>query len=405
MKKNGFCFLFCLLTLASCEKIDLMIGPDVKNPSSQETADAPVSLKDVAVLLSSASLQADQIAEVHDAVSQSNGNGYDEEYTMKDIFESPGSGVGNAALKSSTRPTAKTYTRPLREVFERYYSQTKASASRNGAVCLDYIRNSDMQIYWPYSERWDGKAAPVITFQPAGEASSNIGWYTDADGSVKELVVDEEMALERPVWVINNNDDASFTSLELMRKNNPEWSQGGSLVIGTKSSAAAPLASSASSCRTLVLKEFTMLRNYDSWFAGASEFFVKIASVNDFTASTESELYLYDPSVTDFMVVVKRSQVGIPQELNTVLVSEWTSQLESCAFMIVEDDGGTWTSWDCSAVVKYNSKSFGFEVKIPFRSRDDIVWRGKLSRKYIESSNEIASQFGDVKILFNTVEL
>ena len=47
----------------------------------------------------------------------------------------------------------------------------------------------------------------------------------------------------------------------------------------------------------------------DSWFAGASEFFVKIGSVEDFTAVTEAELQLYNPLVTDFMIVVKRNQV------------------------------------------------------------------------------------------------
>lgn len=116
-------------------------------------------------------------------------------------------------------------------------------------------------------------------------------------------------------------------------------------------------------------------------------------------------MYLYNPSVTDFMVVVKRNQVGKPQELNTVLVSEWTNQLQSCAFMIIEDDGGTRTSWECSAVVKYESKSYGFEVKIPYNSRDDIVWRGSLGRKYIEATNDLSGWFGDVQIVFSIVDL
>ena len=44
-----------------------------------------------------------------------------------------------------------------------------------------------------------------------------------------------------------------------------------------------------------------MRRNYDCWFAGASEFFFKVGSVEGFSASTEAELKLYNPQITDFM--------------------------------------------------------------------------------------------------------
>ena len=100
-----------------------------------------------------------------------------------------------------------------------------------------------------------------------------------------------------------------------------------------------------------------MNRNYDTWFAGASEFFVKIGYVDDFTATTEAELRLFNPMVTDFMVVVKRKQVGIPQPVNVLMMSDWSSQMTSCAFMITEDDGGTQTEWTCKAKVYVASKS------------------------------------------------
>ena len=75
-------------------------------------------------------------------------------------------------------------------------------------------------------------------------------------------------------------------------------------------------------------------------FAGGSEFWIKIGAVEDFTAATEPELRLYQPSITDFMLVVRRDQVGEELPFNAVLVSEWTEQLNSCAYMMVEDDGG-----------------------------------------------------------------
>lgn len=421
MKK--FLFLLALLMALSCEKVDVV--PDAEVDDSHDL----LELQDVAKMLSSVGLEPGHLAEVYDAVSSSSGNGYDEEYTMKNLFSSPGTGVGEEQQPEGGQSKGgqpSRYSHPLRDALTGYLSSMAKSrpATKGGKEVtvqdyIDFMSDSDMQVYWPYSDGWDGETMPVITFDPMSEVSSNVGYMMAADGTLEELYVTEEMARERPVWVINRNDDAGYVSLEKMRRDNPEWSQGGSLVIGggTGSKAGtgagsgagtkapykvgeAPVGAPSDDCKTLVLKDFTMLRQYDCWLAGASEFFVKIGAVESFTASTEAEMYLYNPSITDFMVVLKRKQVGIPHELNTVLVSEWTGQFDSAAFLLTEDDGGTITTWACSAMVKCNSKSYGFEIKIPFNSRDDIVWRGMLSRKYIESSSTVTGHFGDVVLTF-----
>ena len=196
--------------------------------------------------------------------------------------------------------------------------------------------------------------------------------------------------------MVNWNDDASYKSLELLRREDPSWGSGGEILL--KSGESGP-----EGIRTLILRSFRANRSFDSWLAGASEFWVKIGSVEDFKASTEAELLLYQPSITDFMVVVRRDQVGMDIPFNAVLVSEWTESLSSCAFMMIEDDGGTQTSWQCSATVKYNSKSYGFDIAIPLRSRDDIVWRGALSRSYIERFNGETGHFGDVDLVLELI--
>jgi hypothetical protein len=147
-----------------------------------------------------------------------------------------------------------------------------------------------------------------------------------------------------------------------------------------------------------------MKRNYDSWFAGASEFFVKTGFLDDFTASTEAELRLFNPMVTDFMIVVKRSQIGKPQPFNAVLVSDWNPQMTHCAFMMTEDDGGTRTDWKCTALVRIASKSYGVEINLPFNSRDDIVWRGHLTNRWLEANSGQVGHFGDVDLTFELLE-
>ena len=189
----------------------------------------------------------------------------------------------------------------------------------------------------------------------------------------------------------------------MMRQLHPEWTlDGGNLVIRPENGTS-PGTKTTSGGRSLIMKDFCMKRNYDSWFAGASEFFVKCGAVENFTASTEAELQLYSPSVTDFMVVVKRKQKGETIPFKVVLFSDWTDQLTQCAFMIIEDDGGTRTSWNCSALVRIASKSYGVEISIPVNTRDDIVWRGQLSSRYIMANSNVTGHFGDVDLKFEVL--
>lgn len=417
--------------LFSCEKV---IGED-----SSDNDVSPVALDRVAAMFSELPLEPEHYREVHSAVESSSGNGYDEEYTMSDLFASPGKGVGDSRTKAAT--VSKAYGRPLRELIREHVRASVATKSvgagkadsddsrsgnsntaSSGAGMADSgfgddadaylaaLESSDVQIYWPYSENWDGQSEPVFTFDPGDDSDVNIGYKVvrqpDGSNRVEEVEVDEAFAEKNPVWVVNRNSDCGFTSLEIMRREHPEWDNGGgALIIGGKRQVSAFAASTrASTLKTLVLKEFTMKRNYDCWFAGGSEFFIKAGSVNDFFASTEAELRLYTPQVTDFMVVVKRKQKGQPLPFNTVIVSDWSEQLTQVAFMITEDDGGTLDQWKCSAVVKIKSKSYGFDISLPFNSRDDIVWRGQLSRRYIDATSNLVGHFGDVDITFEVLE-
>ena len=147
-----------------------------------------------------------------------------------------------------------------------------------------------------------------------------------------------------------------------------------------------------------------MKRNYDSWFAGASEFFVKTGYVDDFTASTEAELRLFNPMVTDFMIVVKRSQVGESQPFNAMVMSDWSGQMTHCAFMITEDDGGSKTDWSAKAKVYVAGKSYGVEISFPLNTRDDVVWRGQIASRWLEENSDVKGHFGDVDLTFEIVE-
>lgn len=391
--------ILALSMLCACEAVDDDIDKHVSTESY-------VSLSDVASILSCLPMEMEHLEEVHQAVSSSSVNGYDEEYMMETLFDSPGSGVGDSS-SGDTRSGDRTVV-PLKSLIEDYVrsaNHTKSSAIISDPdKWLDALVSSDVQIYWPYSENWDGVTYPVITFDPEDGSEINIGYelVIEDDGSrrLREIIVDEAMAAEVPVWVVNRNSDSDYKTLEMLRKENPEWGEGGGTIIID------------SSCRTktgsgnkaLVLKNFKTLRNFDPWFMGASELFVKIGAVEDFTATTEAELKLFNPSVTDFLIVVRRSDVGHRQPFNAVLISDWTDQMTHCALMIVEDDGGTMTEWKCTALVRIASKSYGVELSLPFRSFDDVVWRGRLAKDWLEANSDITGRFGDMELTFEIME-
>ena len=399
-------YLLCLVGLlaVSCEILD----DDVDEHASDLAA---VPLAEVAQVLANIPLGTDQMGEVFGAVSSSAENGYDEEYMMYDLFGTPGAGVGDDRLPLSKAPTLPGI--PLRDMIADYVKSQAATKSDSGiedpSEWLERLAESDVQIYWPFSESWDGEELPVITFDPEDDSQVNIGYRITEDSEgfrrIEEVLVDEDVAKEMPVWVVNRNTDAGYTTLEMLRREDPDWGEGGgSIIVGPGVSKGSKDTKSSGIVRSLILKDFTMNRNYDSWFAGASEFFVKVGAFEDFTATTEAELRLFTPSITDFLIVVKRNQMGIPVPFNAMVFSEWTDSVESFAFMIIEDDGGTIKDWNCTALVRVESRSYGIELKIPYRSSDDIVWRGTLGRKWFEAYSDIKGHFGDVDLTFELVE-
>ena len=378
-----FAAALAAVSFLSCEELD-----DNVLKHTEDRKEEAISLDDLARLLSSVPIGASQMEEVSRAVNTSTANGYDEEYTMKNVFASPGTGVGEEITKSE--PTV--YDRPLKDLIAEAVRERYSTRSSEGGSAEEYLASlsdSDMQIYWPYSDEWDGESLPVITYDPLDGASKNVGYTLSGE----EIVVSEEYARKNPVWVVNFNEDESYKTIEMLRREDPDWGSGGG-TISVKSE---------KDFKTLILRSFRATRPYDSWLSGASEFFVKCGSIEGFNARTEAEIAVYSPTVSDFMIVVRRNQVDKVMPFNAIIVSEWTDNLSSCAFIITEDDGGSRTTWKCSATVKYNSKNYGFDLEIPLNTRDDIVWRGQLTRNFVEKYSGRTLRFGDVSLVLELI--
>lgn len=395
MRKNNFFIIAAILLATSCV-------PDDLDTQFVKTPIEDISLSSMAKIISDLPIEAEHLVEVYDAVASSSSNGYDEEYMMRDLLNSPGKGVGEKGTKAS-----RNYQRPLRDVLAEYLSEhgltRSGTLTRSGAEDVEEILNnlslSDMQIYWPYSENWDGETFPIITYDPGFGAETNYGYIiaqgVDGYSVVDSVLVTESLAQERPIWVINRNYDSYFTPLKQYIS-----SQQDLIATSSAETESEPIDSKATEGKALYIRSFKMMQHYDSWFGGASEFFIKCGAIDGFKAKTEEEIRLYSPQLTDLMVVIKRSQKGVTVPVNTLLLSEYTEQMDKMAFLITEDDGGKTESWKCNAVVKLKSKSFGFELEIPYKDRDDIVWRGQLSHSFFGDKSITTATLGGVAVVF-----
>lgn len=353
--------------------------------SSNGTTDSGMILQvtpeSVARMLSNLPLTLAQISEVKKAVDASSANGYDEEYPFSLVFSSPGTGVGEEPGNTKAAEDPLSLGNLIRE-------RVSGSATRSDDF-IGELASSDLQIYWPYSDFWDEKSVPVITFIPSDGRESNAGFTTETlpDGSriVKVIMVDEAYAMTHPVWVVNFNQDSGAITPQMLAKKYAPVSE----------------TRATTTSKTLRLKEFKAHRQYDPWLSGGSEFFIKIGSLKAFKADVVADLKLYNPEITDLMIKIKRGQVGRALRYNTILVSDWSEQLNESAFMLTEDDGGKMTTWKASGTVKIKSKSYGFEVELPYHRNDDIVWRGKLSSGYFQRYNGLPNRLGDVSVTFS----
>lgn len=179
MKRLNLLLVFAMLALVSCRSTGVDdLTRDVPLPGS-------LGLGDVARILSSLPLQEENLAEVYQAVHSSSGNGYDEEYMMSDLFTAPGTGVGSTGADTK----AGTFSTPLRDLFEDYFASLPATKGGSSAKAyIESLSSSDMQIYWPYSEDWDGRSYPIITFDPGFGAESNYGYEVKVTGTGLHVV-------------------------------------------------------------------------------------------------------------------------------------------------------------------------------------------------------------------------
>lgn len=300
MKTRFTIIAIALMTVLACEK-----STDNFNPVEQKMLYIEESeLNDVALMLTEIGLDNDLCNEVHTSVSIAIEKGLDEDLYFRELW------MKDEDIKVKSYNSGSI----LKERLEDYFMKIPSTKNTEG----NFLKDSNIEIYWPYSKNWDGKTKPVIAPVPVGQECDTLYGYkvvSEPGTKVKldTVLVNDDYAYENPVWIINYMefpyDDTTMENIQ----------------IETPTKAV-----------TLNVWEFnsmTVEKQYDKLSNGGSEFHVVSVSPTD--------VYHVNTRYVEFERDEIRNKKTKIFDEDRLLNSDWTEDEVSNYFGIVECDAGT----------------------------------------------------------------
>jgi hypothetical protein len=378
MKSKIFIFLFVTCFTFSCsDEADNLAG-NIENqdyPVMESSEEA--NFKFITEFLSDIVSNDDIVKEVKTGIETSLLYGLDEELRFREILE-PNDNKLRSASKSLLAEK-------LEEAFGNIKMTKSATEALNGDELETFMLNDNVQIYWPYSERWDGKEIPFVTYAPNDDDVTDIMAYrkiVNPDGTyqVESRMVNEAYAKEHPVWIINKNE-LDYDELPDFKAG--EFEKNGRLFV----SDLLPDARNEKTLRAgtpvvvFYLGTLTVSTQHDSWIAGGSEFEFTNAQPLGPNYATTGNTVLRETRTRNS--IDNGTTGGVWKALNT----DWTEAQVQNALKVVETDGGGTKNWNFSLGVKLGQNEYGISASIPFGNEDDEIYQTVLARTFITNPN------------------
>lgn len=133
-----------------------------------------------------------------------------------------------------------------------------------------------MEIYWPYSENWDGTSIPIVTYRSESEEyidGDKVWAYKyipldNGDYEIDSLLIDENYAMENPVWVIGKKTIDTDELVKLKKDNSSS-----SYIPRDKNLVALRSTSNNVVAETKVTT-IQSTKQHDDWLNGGSEYVI-----------------------------------------------------------------------------------------------------------------------------------
>lgn len=365
------CAALCII-LFSCNKDDYD-GLSTKDDFCSSALKVASDYKEIVDLMSQIDLDNEVCRDVFYTVSQSVDFGLDEELLFRELWdtETKVSSSSNSSLKAK---------------IEEYFQNTP----KTKAISLieDELKYSNVSIYWPYSEDWDGKTLPTITCPPEDLSQSwNYGYRTIESNEgvvIDTVIVDENYSMEYPVWIIK---DSKYDYSDLPDFLNGEWIQNGTAYISEKRTSPSKVATKAESDTPMYMWKMVSMqvsKQYDKVFwNGGSEF--KIAASFPTAAG-------YAGSTNTFNITFTRKQIrtSTPKEFDETLNYNWTENQITNGLAIWEVNGKKATmdyTLGCTvAMGPSNATHATVSATVKISPKDELITNREYTRSYMFSS-------------------
>lgn len=366
--KNKLQILVCFVMLAFTYSCKEEVATIEKQTYTKDEIELVSKLKETSLTLCNIVNSPEVVTEVNSIVKINIDYGRDEEARFRDLIGAEKS----VFFDETTKQKSPALNRVLRSKVASIY---------------EYLVNNDIQIYWPYSENWDGISTPLITYAPFDENQTTVYAYkANANGLIDSVLIDENYAKNNPVWIINQNE-TSYKELPAFSKK--QYVKNGVLFLSPKANSkrvkyAAPTAlNDPNSIYNISLGKVKATEQWDTWMAGGSEFrFRMVGAIPSGTTGVIS-----DYSVGVIAVEFTRKEIGkkVTKDINSLINIDWAPDETFNGFAVWEEDGGPSTQ-----KVEFNVGYKDIKVGATFNigNVDDLIYQIGLERLPFFSSNQ-----------------
>lgn len=356
----------------------------------------------------------DVVNEVFNATQASINQGLDEVYYFAEILDNANCKIYNPVL---TKADSKSL---LGNLLKNQLLKRSLQTKYN----LNDILNSDMQIYWPYSENWDKESIPWVSKlnipDNVDKQDLNIDslWVyqektlTNGEIVIDSLYIGESFAVENPVWIVNEAEIRyrELPNISIGERVAPDGTVYATIIpsevdVPKDVLEAAPtkwqevnprnpiiIPDTQKKIYSVYLGKFMASETHECWvFGGGPEFVVQMGSIEDFNITNPSQLLSLSPSVNYTKICLTRKNVKNRQwfdvEIRALMASNWSKNQKEAAFMIYEEDFGGERSFNFEIGVDISGKSYGFNIDLKYHKWDDMIAKRLYDRDFIFSSN------------------
>lgn len=335
-----------------------------------------VELSTLVNILMSIDMNIDILNEVKQRVEKSIYYGQDETARFVDM-------INYSSSKLSRSSKASLLIRALNEKLN-----VSSDYEMNKEVFFNCLINNNIQVYWPYSKKWDGKTIPTITSKPKNESSWNYGYkqLKDINGClyIDTVVVNAEYIKDNPVWVIN---ESSTDYKELPDFENGEFVKDGVFFYSKIGKESLRMKESKSINKPgpfpVYIGTIKVLDTHEGGLAGGPELRFKWGHCGSILLNPGSKGF-----VNTFSINLLAEEVDHEKQVNYRILDSWIINVETNYLLVFEQDGGSNKTRDVSlrCVDNFLDK-FEVKVSIPFEGNDDILFDQYLERNKVFGSD------------------